>query len=263
MTQPTASSRAGFVKRHGEHLRRDWDRLASFVDVVEAVPGLRTARALACDWDSGEIVYERILDHANLSALTGRAGHPDLLTRAARLLANFHAAPVPHTLSVPRRLQPLEAFDLEPVECMRLQDALPTGFFWGDCWQGNVLVSQDQIYFVDPIANRWLFDVEATVANAGIDLAMLYMSVLFCHPLHRLALLDSNMLVETAEAMLWAYLDAASARGVATTIRRLARQLAVRYIDTCRFRLPAPIALLRRHASHRILGKVDDMLDWS
>lgn len=262
MTSSPGISHAVYVKRHGVHVRRDWERVRRFAEIVESVEGLSTARPLACDPKRGEIVYERLSDPIALSALTGTDEHRALLVRAARLLAGFHRIPVPGIAGLPPREQGIDAFALGPDDCVTLRNTLPSGFFWGDCWQGNVLLSAGELHFIDPLPNRWLFDKDAMTANGGIDLAMLYMSVFFCFPLRRLFRLDVQAHVVAAEEMLAAYLSAAGAHGAKGAIRRLARLIAVRYIETCHLRLPAPIAAARRYTSGRILRLLDDVLDW-
>lgn len=252
----------GFFKRHGVHVQRDWIRVQRFHEIVQSVPDLHGARPLACVPESQGIAYELLPDHVALAALTGSSDHRGQLVRAAKLLAAFHAVSVSDAGVAGPRVQRLDVFDLAREDCATLEAAMLPGFFWGDCWQGNILLAARKVYFIDPLPNRWLFDPEADVASGAIDLAMLYMSVFFCHPLSRLMRLDVRSLIDAADAMLDAYVTTASAQGTEVAVRRLARLLAVRYIDTCRLRLPAPVAIARRWVSRSILHSLDGILDW-
>lgn len=246
-----------YVKRHDEWVADDWVLVRRFANQIAHVPGVRTASPLWCDESQGCIGYERLSD---LHPLLSRGEWPadeTLRTIGARLAA-FHAVPV----SGAANAYPLESLGLSRDEALLLSSTLPAGMFWGDCWHGNIFVpAWGEVIFLDPVPNRWLFDRGHDVACGAIDIAMLHMSLYLCHPLHHLLRVDPQAALVKGSVLLRAYLDTCAATALYAPLVRLSRLLAGRYVEAYRRRLSLPIAILKEHASRRILARVDHILD--
>lgn len=248
-----------FVKHHGPTVTDDWFRAQLFSRLVAQVDGLRTARPLWIDESSQRIGYEWL---PALQPFIDRptAALTDDLRRLGALLAALHAVAMPDEL--PARY-PLAALGLDGSEVARLDAQLPCGMFWGDCWHGNIFRGEGAaIYVVDPLPNRWLFEPGWVRANGVIDIAMLHMSLFFCHPSTRLLTFDPRHYMAPAAALLEAYLGFHDAADLAPLVLRVSRTLAIRYIAAYRRRLAYPLARFKIWRSHRILRKLDSSLKW-
>lgn len=248
-----------FVKHHGPTVTDDWSRAQLFSRLVANVEGLRTARPLWVAEASQRIGYEWLpalqpLIDRPIAALT------DDLRRLGALLATLHSVDVADVSPV---CYPLATLGLGGAEIARLDAQLPSGMFWGDCWHGNIFRGEGSaIYVVDPLPNRWLFEPGWVRANGVIDIAMLHMSLFFCHPSTRLLTIDSRRYLAPAAALLEGYLGFHDAANLTPLVLRVSRTLAIRYIAAYRRRLAYPLARLKIWRSHRLLRMLDSILEW-
>jgi hypothetical protein len=257
MTRPAAGVKV-FIKEHGPSVSEDWARVGDFARVVACVEGLCTAQPLWLDEGSQRIGYQWL----RLRPVIGL--RPAVLAAQLRrfgvLLAALHAVDVP---APGLAAYPLASLGLAKPEIALLGARLPCGLFWGDCWHGNVFRGDGAaICVIDPLPNRWVFEPGYRLANGVIDLAMLHMSLFFCHPVARLLAMDPHRYEPPASALLQGYLDAVGAAELAPLVKRVSRTLAIRYIEGYRRRLARPLAELKVWRSHRILRMLDGTLAW-
>lgn len=248
-----------FIKRHDVNTASDWSRVTMFSALIARVDGLATATPLWKDESSGVIAYERL---PALRPLLHEHTKESTFRRFGLLLARLHMLGLPASAtSGPISTYPMSGFKLEPPE-LRLLERLPIGFFWGDCWHGNVFVHDDgRFYVIDPLPHRWLFDNQHLLANGAMDLAMLHMSLFFSHRLTKLMWFDPGELMPHAKRLLEGYLTEVGALPALPVLNRLSRILATRYIAAYRHRLVWPIAIGKQKLSARVMSKLDERVD--
>ncbi|HMM75437.1 MAG TPA: hypothetical protein PJ986_07005 [Gammaproteobacteria bacterium] len=248
-----------FVKHHGSNVETDWKRVNLFSAIVEQLDDVRTARPRWMDTSKGTIGYERI---EGLRPALARPINqlPIVMARIGKALAHLHA--VREMDASP--LSGVRAEDKEGAATIAEHSDVESGFFWGDCWHGNIFTdTYDRLVFIDPLPNRWLFPNQTYRASVLIDLAMLHMSIYFCHPLIRLLRLDHRRYRMAGEKLLESYEEAAKTPLTRSCALRSSREMALRYIDTYRARLPPPLAELKRRVSCRLVSRLDAASCWS
>jgi len=241
-----------FVKQHGEFTTRDWQRVVWFHNMVEAVPGLRTARPLWSDADGGTIGYEHLGGLTPLLQSTDEVA--DKLPAIATRLRALHAVGIGAPRE-PGTCMALSGLGISPGDAAQLEAGLPYGVFWGDCWHGNIFMPKpDDVVFLDPLPNRWMFEPRPLWASGAVDLAMLRMSLYLCHPLRAQLHLNYRRISTWVHSLTRSYLDACGTPELAGPVHRLTIALAERYIAAYRLRLPPTLALAKRALSLRSLA---------
>jgi hypothetical protein len=252
-----------FRKAHGATILADWLRVRLFADIIAKIPGLSTPTPRWMDR------AEACIGYAYLPDLRPSLNRGQALTRnfarIRTLLARFHAAPLESPLleGHPVRCYPLEDFGLSHPEVAVLERSFPAGMFFGDCWHGNIFMRDDRsITFLDPLPNRWIFDSSYLRACGALDLAMLHMSLYFCHPLARTISDNARQYIPVGTALIDGYLSEVRAESARPALLRLSRILATRYISAYSQRLRWPLAITKQWLSKRVMYQIDKSIEW-
>ncbi len=248
-----------FIKEHGEACSRDWQRLRSFTELVDQVPGLVTARPLWHDRGSGQIGYQWL---DNLA--------PCWEVIDARWFASFGGLLAQLQQLKPRDLpadlllcgaHPVDFPGVDHRDALLLTHATPQGWFHGDLWMGNVAACPSgEVALLDPIPSPWLFNTGHCIAPGALDAAMFHMSLYFSHPLWRTLRGMPLKLVDAGHAFLEGYLNELSAKSARPSMLRLSAALASRYVSLYSQRLRWPVATLKRLAAQRLSSKLKENL---
>lgn len=248
-----------FVKNHDSRAFEDWERVNTFYEQCQRIPWLRAPKPCWLDSPAGSIGYERL--HHLQPLLSIPDSVEDRLDDFGRVLSRFHAEPVP--ISVNKSSNDEQRRFLASIGVTRrdadvLIGEFPHGFFHGDCWHGNVLVSPERGFvFLDPIPVPWLFHSIRMVASGAIDLSFFYMSLFLRHPLLRLLRLDVNAARRLANVVLNGYLREIDGFRFRRSVIRLSDSLAERYIAEYPKRLCFPIGYCKLLVSSKLHRHID------
>jgi hypothetical protein len=254
-----------YVKKHGPSAVADFRRIQLLVNVCSHVDGLITASPIWIDAERGEIGYER-LDHLRPIMRNSR-NLADRMQKVGVTLAKFHKTKLKNermNANDSDQIYPLTSFGLPEEDVLALEKHLPFGMFHGDCWHGNFLeTAGGDLVLLDPLPNLHLVNGDYTSACGAIDVAMLYMSVFFCHSAAKHMLTPLPTLIPVGNVFLDGYLEEIAAFEARAAILRLSRIIAYRHVTTYKNRLSPPVAFLKERIGHGIIKKLDPKLAWS
>lgn len=241
-----------FSKYHGTNVLKDWERLIIFEQYLKHIPGICTPQPLYINKEKQTIDYNWM---HNLKPSFGEIQRqPNTTAIIAKKLALFHqiSAKNPNTVNC----HPLSSFNLSVSEITKLTEILPTGFFIGDAWHGNMFFDESmQLVFLDPIPNFYLFDSEYRYANGALDLATFHMSLFICHPILKTPYFRLATLTTMAHGFLDAYLAQFNAMSIKKTIIKISKALALRHIKSYSNRLHWPIYNTKKIVSTKVMNK--------
>ena len=247
-----------FLKSHGPTVARDWLQVTTLQRMTETIPRVSTAMPLRVDHDNEQIWYEWLGDLPLLMSLDGERLQ-DAVWRVGKMLARVHAEntllPIDERLD-PVAVFPLAMFEIEESVAAEIDARIPTGFFHGDCWHGNVLIgADDDLVLIDPIQSPWLFGTyRFDVANGVVDLATMHMSFLVSVKFTQLLNLDVSQRLALGETLLESYLSEFDALALRGPIIRLSRAIATKYISTYPVRINTLVGWIKLWLSKRMIA---------
>ncbi len=252
-----------FRKDHGDNVEADWQRVLALQEICDQVDGVTTAKPRSMDVVGKLIVYEHV-DFP--TPIIQFVGNDHVFERAGRLLARMHRA----RFTVDRRYfspgaYPLAELGVSDNDAAILQNAIPSGWFHADFWHGNVFCEPDGAFvIIDPVPARFTLSPNYIFGCGALDVASMYMGLLFCHPLQRQARLAVGRYLHSGEVFIDAYLEETGVRSsvVSGAVHRLSRFIALRFIGSYAQRLAPPLASIKHRVAMRILRRVDNMIDW-
>lgn len=253
-----------FRKKHQNKITADLVRIRYLINICSLTNEVETCDVLEIDENENAIGYEYI---DALEPLINSINDACTWVNLGIALSIIHTTSA--AISQPCELAnkyPLQSFGISSDEESFLDESLGISWFHGDFWHGNVFNLRDARFMViDPIPSRSMFTDQYHFANGALDAATMYMSLHLVHPISRQILINPNRYTETAEAFLVSYLGG---RGVnspkaAHLIRKIARVLAERFIDSYRTRLMPPLSTLKETLALRAMKKLDKSIDWA
>lgn len=247
-----------FLKSHGPTVGKDWLQVTTLQRMTDGMPRVSTARPLRVDYDNERIWYEWLGDLPLLMSLDGERLR-DAVWRVGKMLARVHAentrTPVDELSGSVARF-PLAMFEVQASDAAEIDARIPTGFFHGDCWHGNVLIGAgDDLVLIDPIQSPWLFGTNRfDIANGVVDLATMHMSFLVSVKLPNLLNLDVRQRLALGDVLLESYLSEFNAMTLRRQVIRLSRAIATKYISTYPVRINTLVGWIKLWLSKRAIA---------
>lgn len=252
-----------FRKKHGDSLLNDWQRLLALEQVCEKVDGAMTPKALRNDLKTSTIIYEHWALHTPLASLVG---HPYIYTRVGQILAKVHREPFDIDMrTFSRAPYPLLEIGIDPRDADILDAYFPPAWFHGDFWHGNVFIQpNDNVVIIDPLPSQYMLNTKHICAPAYLDIAFMYMSIIFCHPLRKQIYIDIDKHILAAEHFLEGYIQEQkiTCPEVLNSIRRVSRVLALRFIRGHLSRLRWPLSSIKYFIALQTLYLTDKKINW-
>lgn len=253
-----------FIKKHGDSLLSDWQRLCALEQICGQLDGVITPTALRMEIQTATIAYE----YCNFPApLISQVSNPGVYWHVGRTLAKMHGTQFNIDMkSFHCGPYPLQSIDIKQKATDTIEASLPTGWFHGDFWHGNVFVLPSQeVIVIDPLPSPLIFPQRHIRASGGLDAAFMYMSIIFCLPLRDQLTININQHIKAAESFLAGYLSekSISCQKVAQSIRYASRALAIRFIHGYPHRLPYPTSLAKKLTALGTLYLIDKKINWN
>jgi len=244
-----------YVKIHGPSINNDWDRVNILYDICEKIDKVETSIPIRKNQHKKAIEYDYIHFPPNIIKYINT---PDIWKRVAIALCKIHNIEINYEkYRVNKQPYPLQELGLSNTESEYLNKFLPICWFHGDFWYGNVFVeSENTVIVIDPIPSQHLFSSKYFFSSVAVDVAMMYMSILIVHPLHRQIYIDIKKHICAAETFLTTYLEEIGCKDEQTVliIRKLAKFLAIKHTDAYRNRLLYPLAVVKTYFSSKMIN---------
>lgn len=258
------SAVSSYTKVHGASMEVDWQRVNALASLLDADTEATTARPLHCDPERRTITYEYLSDLRPLMRLPEDLLF-ETLARIGRSLAKVHMR-APSTLpsATASEKLPLTMLGIDDALEHRVNEHLPTGFFYGDCWHGNIFLGpRDTCVFLDPVQSPWMFGRRNFfVANGIVDLATLHMSLLISHPLLRLLRRDTGSLRRLGDELLEHYLATVGAKDCREDVLAVSRRVAEIYISVYPRRINFVVGSVKAAISRARLDRLAQEAAW-
>lgn len=252
-----------FRKKHQNNIALDLIRIRQLEEICVRLSGVRACRAVETNFKDNIIGYDYIdTSRPLIKSLKNKRVWFDLGTALAKI----------HTTSIDMlsyidiaNQSKLQAFGLSVSEEKLLDEMFGISWFHGDFWYGNVFNSSDGGFIViDPIPSMSIFSEEAHFANGLLDVATMYMSLHFVHPMFRQLTKDPNNYTKPADIFMLAYMKE---RGIDSEdacylTRRIARVLANRFINSYKMRLIFPLAAIKKMLALKVMATLDKKINW-
>jgi len=245
-----------YSKFHGESVESDWFRTVSLYELCRSIPGLYAPRPVKIDLKQKIIMYERV--DCSLPLMQANGKLEEVLYQFGQKLAEFHILSTGQ-IACSAQSNRVNSFSLglglDSVAANQLTQELPLSFLHGDCWHGNVFVSEPGSFLIlDPLpANRFRY-VIPDVGNPALDIAFLFFSIKICMPLFSLVGSDSEYRAQLAHAALDGYLSKMQAETCRNSILKLSHLLGAIWLDDLPRRLQFPIGQIKRFIGY---GKLE------
>lgn len=252
-----------FRKKHQNNIDLDLIRIQQLEEICGRLSGVSACRAVEVNYKENVIGYEYIdTSRPLIKSLKNEHAWFDL----GKTLAKIHTTSIDILGPIDtEKKYSLQEFGLSASEEKFLDDLFGMSWFHGDFWYGNVFKSIDDGFIViDPIPSMSIFREKAYFANGLLDVATMYMSLHFVHPISRQLRIDPNTYTKPADNFLLAYskergIDSEDALYLA---RKVARELAKRFISSYKRRLMPPLAAIKEFLAHNTLAKLDKNINW-
>lgn len=252
-----------FRKKHQNNIASDLVRIQYLAAICNELNGVKTCHVVETNEKENFIDYEYIdTSRPLIKSLKNECTWFDL----GIMLAKIHTASIGILGPIDTASKySLQAFGLSSSEEKHLDELFGISWFHGDFWHGNIFNSIDGGFIIiDPIPSMSIFSDEAHFANGLLDVATMYMSLHFVHPIYRQIRIDPNIYTKSANEFLLAYIQE---RGVGSEdtlylARRIARVLAKKFISSYKRRLSPPLAIIKEMLALKIMTNLDKNINW-
>ena len=233
-----------FIKRHELSMDADWERVNRFHQATTRTPGVVAPEPLEKRTISRQIVYSRV----NCSRPILKAAKDSLGTfeQFGSRLFELHANTSPSNLNIDSAFEILSRFGLTTNDALSLAKSFPFGICHGDCWHGNIFISDDNEFIVlDPLPASLMTDWMPEKAPGCIDLAYFCASLFLRQSIIKAPLIDTTKLNRLANLTIQGYIANIESAKVAQPLNALCIQICTLWIEQIRIRLSFPINKLK------------------